>query len=125
MWLLERSFEQGVELLEATLADVRLSGGRVVGVDVVHPSGARETVACGAIVDAAGPMAADVARLAGVDLPLTNELHGKVYLDDALRVAAVERKGIEMFGHDGLLGAGKCTPRAELATFAPGQASVY
>ena len=90
MWLLERALEAGVELLEASVADVRLSGGRVVGVDVVHPSGARETIACGGLVDAAGPMAADVARLAGVDLPLTNELHGKVYLDDRARVVPRE-----------------------------------
>src|SRR5262249_42263077 len=90
MWLLERSTEAGVELLEGTLSEVRVSGGRIVGVDVTRPSGAVETIACGALVDAAGPMAADVARLAGVGLPLANELHGKVYLDDVARVVPRE-----------------------------------
>jgi glycine/D-amino acid oxidase-like deaminating enzyme len=90
MWMLERGVEAGVELVEGTVSDVRISGGRVVGVDVVGPNGASETIACGALVDAAGPMAADVARLADVELPLASELHGKVYLDDVARVVPRE-----------------------------------
>jgi len=36
------------------------------------------------VVDAAGPFAGDVARLAGVELPLFHELHRKVFFDDPL-----------------------------------------
>ena len=35
-----------------------------------------------AFVNAAGPLAPEVGRLLGVELPLFNELHGKVTFDD-------------------------------------------
>lgn len=90
MWLLEKSFEQGVELVEGEVVGFEVAGSRVRAVEVALPTGARERVSCGAVVNAAGPLAGDVARLAGVDLPLTNELHGKVYLDDARRIVPRE-----------------------------------
>lgn len=82
MWLLERCFEQGVELVEGEVVGFDLAGGKVRAVEIARPSGAREAVACAAFVNAAGPLAPNVARLAGLTLPLANELHGKVYLDD-------------------------------------------
>jgi glycine/D-amino acid oxidase-like deaminating enzyme len=90
MWLLERGAEQGVERVEGEVVGFDLRAGRVQGVEVALPSGARERVSCGAVVNAAGPMAAEVARLAGLELPLVSELHGKVYLDDVERVVPRE-----------------------------------
>lgn len=90
MWLLERGSQQGVELVEGEVVGFERAAGRVRGVEVALPSGAREWVSCGTVVDAAGPMAADVARLAGVELPLASELHGKIYLDDVLHVVPRE-----------------------------------
>ncbi|MEZ5313872.1 MAG: FAD-dependent oxidoreductase [Thermoanaerobaculia bacterium] len=86
MWLLEECLAAGVERSEGEVVAIDVEDGAVRGVELRLASGSRERVACGAFVDAAGPMAADVARLAGVDLPLANELHGKVYLDDRARV---------------------------------------
>ena len=87
MWLLERALEQYVELVEGEVVGFDIENGAIRGVELALASGAREQVSCGAVIDAAGPLAADVARLAGIELPLTNELHGKVYLDDVARVA--------------------------------------
>jgi glycine/D-amino acid oxidase-like deaminating enzyme len=90
MWLLERCFEQGVELVEGEVVGFDVQRGALGGVDVALPSGARERLSTRNVVNAAGPMAAEVARLAGLELPLVNELHGKVYLDDVERVVPRE-----------------------------------
>jgi glycine/D-amino acid oxidase-like deaminating enzyme len=52
----------------------------------IEGEGGRTRVATACVVDAAGPLAREVGRLAGVDLPLVNELHAMVMFDDYLRV---------------------------------------
>jgi len=52
----------------------------------IESAAGREQVATACVVDAAGPLAREVATLAGVDLPLVNELHAMVTFDDYLRV---------------------------------------
>ncbi len=56
----------GVEYLEEEVIGIGVTGGRVTGVTL--RSG--RAVAAGVVVNAAGPWAARVARLAGVDLPV-------------------------------------------------------
>ncbi len=82
MWMLERARAAGVELAEGRVVAVAVESGRVTGVDVARPSGESERIVTGTVVNAAGPLAPEVGRLCGLELPLVNELHGKVYLDD-------------------------------------------
>jgi sarcosine oxidase, subunit beta len=80
MYLLEQGRERGLRQIHGRIAEVVVRGGRVEGVRL--ESG--ETIATPRFVNAAGPLAPEVGRLAGVELPLFNELHGKVTFDDYL-----------------------------------------
>ncbi|HEX7174264.1 MAG TPA: FAD-binding oxidoreductase [Pyrinomonadaceae bacterium] len=65
--LLKRARERGVTLWTDTrVTGIDLDGGAVVSVDT-----SRGRVATRAVVNAAGPWAAEVARLAGVEIPVT------------------------------------------------------
>ncbi len=61
-----RARELGAELLTADVVDLDVAGDRVTGVML----GDGSTRACRSVVDAAGPWAADVASMAGIDLPV-------------------------------------------------------
>ena len=84
LWL-EEARAAGAELVAGRLEAIDTAGGQVRGVRLATPRGRRE-IATPHVVDAAGPFAADVARLAGVELPLFHELHRKVFFDDSLGV---------------------------------------
>ena len=56
----------GVDFIEAEITGIERDGGRIAAVTCAD--GAR--IACGALVNAAGPWAGDLAALAGVDLPV-------------------------------------------------------
>lgn len=90
MWMLEQARDAGVELVEGRLTEVTVESGRVTGVEVAGPTGAVDRIATGTLVNAAGPLAPEVGRLAGLELPLFNELHGKVYLEDTEQVVPRE-----------------------------------
>ena len=83
MYMLERARDKGVRLLEGRVDAVETAGGRVSGVKVSGPGGAR-TIATARFVDAAGPFVGHVARLLGVELPVFCERHGKVAFNDVL-----------------------------------------
>ena len=78
-WMLAAS---GVRVLRATVTSVESARGRVSG--VVLDGSTR--VATPVLVNAAGPMLADVGRLVGVDLPVYSEVHFKVGFRDHLRL---------------------------------------
>jgi FAD-dependent oxidoreductase domain-containing protein 1 len=61
-----RARELGGELLTAEVIGMELAGDRVAGVTLSDGS----TLRCAAVVDAAGPWAAQVAAMAGVELPV-------------------------------------------------------
>lgn len=86
MELLERAREAGVRLLAGRVVAVDVWRGAVRAVEVETVEGRRERIRTDLLVDAAGPFAGEVARLAGVELPLACELHGKVFFDDHLGV---------------------------------------
>ncbi len=90
MWMLEQAREAGVELVCGRLTAVAVESGQVTGVEVAGPTGAVERIATATLVNAAGPLAPEVGRLAGLELPLFNELHGKVYLEDTEQVVPRE-----------------------------------
>lgn len=83
MYMLERAREHGVRVIPARVEGVEVRGGRV---EAVHVAGETGTIATRCFVNAAGPFAREIGRKSGVDLPLVNELHGKVTFDDELGV---------------------------------------
>jgi sarcosine oxidase, subunit beta len=80
-YLLEEARKHGARLQEGRVTGVTLAGGRVTGVQV-----GEETIATGNFAVAAGPLAAEVAGLMGVELPIFNELHGKISFADYLGI---------------------------------------
>lgn len=81
MYLLQQARACGVELITGRVSDVTVEKGRVQRVHVGD-----RTIGTEAFIIAAGPLVADVARLIGVELPVFNELHGKISFDDHLGV---------------------------------------
>ena len=88
MTLLEQGRAGGVRLLRGRLSGADTAGGRLASV-TVESDGAARRVDTDVLVIAAGPYLADVARLAGVELPVACERHAKLTLDD--REAVVPR----------------------------------
>ena len=82
MYLLEQARERGLRQMRGRVAEVIVRDGRVEAVRL--DSG--DTIATRRFVNAAGPLAPEIGRLAGVELPLFNELHGKVTFDDYLGI---------------------------------------
>ena len=68
----------GLSFVNARVTAVDAPGGRVQTVRLDDG----QVIACGAFVNAAGPFAADVARLVGLDLPLFCERHQKLAFHD-------------------------------------------
>jgi glycine/D-amino acid oxidase-like deaminating enzyme len=79
--MLEQARRQGTELIVDTVTGIQMVGDKVTGVTL-----GRGSISAPTVVMAAGPMAGDVARLAGVNLPLFFELHLKAGFRDHLGV---------------------------------------
>jgi glycine/D-amino acid oxidase-like deaminating enzyme len=77
-WLLGRASAHGVELVRDEVTGWSLAGGRLAGVQLA--SGAE--IAAGALVLAAGPLLPQWTARLGLDVPIVNELHGKVAFED-------------------------------------------
>jgi glycine/D-amino acid oxidase-like deaminating enzyme len=88
MVMLEQARAHGVELSAGRVTGVDTPGGRVQAVRVATADGA-ETIATPVFVDAAGPLAGEVAALLGLDLPIFSELHLKLAFED--RLGAIPR----------------------------------
>ncbi len=88
MLMLERAREAGARLVRGRLAAVDSTGGRVRAVRV-DSAGASERIEADVLVNAAGPYALAVARLAGLELPVACEGHVKMSFED--RLGAVPR----------------------------------
>ncbi len=85
MHMLEQSREHGAAFLQGRLEKVDLSGGRVEAVHLREGRGDIR-ISTGTLVNAAGPFFPHVARLIGVELPVSHELHLKIAFRDPLRV---------------------------------------
>ena len=85
MWLLDEARAHGVRLASGRVCAVDTSGGRVSGV-TIRAGGQEHHVQTRVFVNAAGPLVDRVGRLLGVELPIFNELHGKVAINDPLGV---------------------------------------
>lgn len=80
-YLLEQARKHGARLVTAEVTGVIVEEGRVTGVRV-----GGEMIATDNFVVAAGPLAAEAAAMVGVELPLHNELHGKISFADYLGI---------------------------------------
>jgi sarcosine oxidase, subunit beta len=85
MLFLEEARETGARLVRGNVVAIEIRDNRVAGVEI-DDAGVRERIATPLVVNAAGPLARQVGALAGVDVPLLNELHAKVNFDDHLGV---------------------------------------
>jgi glycine/D-amino acid oxidase-like deaminating enzyme len=85
MYMLERARENGAVFRQGRMEKVDLSGGRV---DAVHlrEGSVDIRIPTGNLVNAAGPFFPHMARMIGVELPVSHELHIKIAFRDHLRV---------------------------------------
>lgn len=79
MFLLQESRAHGARFVQARLVGVERCAGRVSAVVL----GDGRVIRTSNLVIAAGPYSAEVARMMGVELPLSNELHLKAALPDS------------------------------------------
>ena len=85
MYLLEQSRDHGTAFRQGRLEKVGLSGGRVETVHLRQASGDIR-ISTENLVNAGGPFFPHVARMIGVELPVSHELHIKIAFRDHLRV---------------------------------------
>jgi len=79
--MLRRAADNGVEVIHGELTEVATALGRIVGVDVASNDG-EQNITTDVLVDAAGPFANNVARLAGTQLPIETVLRQKLVIAD-------------------------------------------
>lgn len=85
-WLLAEAQHAGVRLVQDSVTDVTLSDNRVGQVHL--RSG--DCINTDTFVIAAGPYLKEVGAMLGVDIPVFNELHGKIALRDELGVVPTD-----------------------------------
>ena len=83
--LLERATDRNVELIRGRVAGVEVQGGRVHSVLVETPGGCQR-FHTDVFVIASGPFVKQCASMVGIELPVYNELHAKVAIQDYLGV---------------------------------------
>ena len=82
MWMLEQARARGARLVRGRVTGVDTRGGRVRSVSVERPDG-RTELDTGTLVLSPGPHLVEVARLLGIELPVSCECHVKVSFRDA------------------------------------------
>jgi glycine/D-amino acid oxidase-like deaminating enzyme len=85
MYLLDKAKAAGARLLDGRVVDVCVEKGRVTAVKALI-DGQPVEIETGCFVNAAGPYVDKVGAMLGVEIPVFNELHGKVSFSDYLDV---------------------------------------
>jgi glycine/D-amino acid oxidase-like deaminating enzyme len=85
MDMLERAREHGVRLLQARVEAVDVAAGQVEAVRLQSDDGP-SAIATRRFVIAAGPLLKPVAKMIGVELPVSSEFHAKVAFSDHLGI---------------------------------------
>jgi len=85
MWLLSEAKARGVRLINGRVTAVDTTGGRVNGVTVRAGDGEHH-IETRVFINAAGPLVDKVGQMLGVEIPVFNELHGKVAINDPLGI---------------------------------------
>jgi sarcosine oxidase, subunit beta len=76
--MLEQATGRGLTHLRDHVVAVTTSNSAITGVELAGG----DSISCDAVVNAAGPMAGDIAALVGLELPLSSEVHLKVAFRD-------------------------------------------
>jgi glycine/D-amino acid oxidase-like deaminating enzyme len=114
MYMWEQARAKGARLLDARVTGVITGGNQVKGVDVQNAAG-NAHIPTGIFVNAAGPFLAQVASFLGVELPVYNELHGKIAFEDTAGV--VDRGAPLIICSDPVRLPWSESERADLAAF--------
>ena len=85
MYLLEQAKAHGVRYIRGEVTGVNVLEGAVQGVQVARDA-QTFTISTSKFVNAAGPLQNQVAKLLGLELPIINERHMKLYFNDHLGV---------------------------------------
>ena len=85
MWLLSEAKARGVRLVNGRMTAADTTGRRVNGV-TVRANGEEHHIQTRVFVNAAGPLVDKVGQMLGVEIPVFNELHGKVSINDPLGI---------------------------------------
>lgn len=85
MYLLEQARAHGVTFVRGRVTEVSVQHERIAAIRVAR-QGATSTIHTRTFVNAAGPLIKHVGQMLGVDIPVFNELHGKIIFDDSLGV---------------------------------------
>lgn len=113
MYLLQQARATGrLHLLPGRLTEVTRQHGKVSAVTIAA-QGTTQTVQTPTFVNAAGPYIQQVAALIGVELPVFNELHGKIAFNDDLGL--IPRDAPLLIWNDPITLSWSDEERAELA----------
>lgn len=85
MYMLDEARARGARLVSGRMTSVNLNGGRVESVKVESDQGSLQ-LDTPVLVNAAGPLVKDVGAMIGVEIPVFNELHGKISFNDTEHV---------------------------------------
>lgn len=85
MYLLDQAKAHGAQLVKGRVTGVGVTNGRVHTVHVAQEESSLK-ISTGTYVLAAGPLLRQAGQMLGVDLPVFNELHGKVAFEDTLGI---------------------------------------
>ena len=114
MVLLEKARQAGVRLLNGRVSGVTIGSNRVDSV-IVQTGADSSRIATRTFVNAAGPLVKQVGSLLGVDLPVFNELHGKIAFEDNFNV--IPRDAPLMIWNDPISLTWSADERQELSRF--------
>ena len=81
MYMLEQAKANGARLIPGRITDITVNGGRVEAVQL-SPDSEVDRLQSRTFINAAGPLIKEVGGMMGVDLPVFNELHGKISFND-------------------------------------------
>jgi glycine/D-amino acid oxidase-like deaminating enzyme len=85
MYLLDQARAHGATLRRGRMTHVGVENGRIASVQV-QAQGTATRIPTRTLVNAAGPLTQQVGRMLGVEVPVFNELHGKIMFEDTLAV---------------------------------------
>lgn len=77
-YLLQQAKACGVKYVQTRITGIDLAAGRISGVQLANG----DQISASIFVNAAGPLAAEVGEMMGVELPFSNELHQKASFND-------------------------------------------
>jgi len=87
MYMLEQAKAHGVKFVNCCITDVTIKNGQIETVYATS-NGEAFQISTRTFVIAAGPLLKHVGAMIGLDLPVFNELHGKVVFNDSLGIVS-------------------------------------